>query len=205
MVKFDKIIEKLNNEILYAKENFVPIIRKESSKFLYDYVNKNQFKNILEIGTAIGFSGSIMLSASDCFLTTIDKNENLLKVAKETFERCGYSNRVNILCGDAKVVLEDLCRDKNLKFDMIFLDGAKGQYITYLPNLVKLLSDNGVIFADNVLLGGLVESNEFITHKKRAMVNHLREYLEVINKSPFETELIRIEDGIAITKYKGEL
>ena len=91
-----------------------------------------------------------------------------------------------------------------MKFDMIFLDGAKGQYINYLPILTKLLNDNGVIFADNVLLHGMVESAEKIPHKKRTMVVNLRQYLQVVSQLPYETELIRMEDGIAITKYKGE-
>ena len=115
----------------------------------------------------------------------------------------GFSNHVNMYLGDAKDVLAELKLNK-YKFDMIFLDGAKGQYINYLPTLIDLLNTDAVIFADNVLLQGMVESNEKIPHRKRTMVVNLRRYLEAVNKSPFETEIIRLEDGIAITKYKGE-
>ena len=105
--------------------------------------------------------------------------------------------------GDAKYHIQKLLNE-NKKYDMIFLDGAKGQYINYLQTLAKLLKDDGVIFADNVLLHGMVESDKKIPHKKRTMVVNLRKYLEVVNSYPYKTELIRLEDGIAITKVIGE-
>lgn len=204
MRDFESIVAILSDEIEYARSNYIPIIRDESGKFLYDFVKSKEYKNILEIGTAIGYSGSLILSASDCKLTTIEKKPELVNIAKQTFEKCGYLSRVDLICGDAKDVLKELIEREKCKFDMIFLDGAKGQYISYLPNLVKLLDKDGVIFADNIFLGGLVEGDEFVCHKKRAMVMHLRDYLETIQNPPYETEIIRMEDGIAITKYKGE-
>ena len=199
-----KLLEKLNEEIQYAKDNFIPIIRDKSAKFLYDYINANKFKQVLEIGTAIGFSGSIILSAGAESLTTIDINEKSLIVAKNTFEKLGFADRVKIYNRDAKNVLDELV-DAGKKFDLIFLDGAKGQYINYLPNLKKLLNTNGIIFADNVLLQGMVESTDKIPHRKRTMVVNLRKYLNAVNSEEFETELVRIEDGMAISKYKGEV
>lgn len=201
-MEFEKIIENLENEKCYAIDNYVPIIREKSAKFLYDFVKNNGYKNILEIGTAIGFSGSIIIGAGAEKLTTIDINSDYLEMAKNTFEKMGFDGCVEIINGDAFVVLKDLIQ-KDLKFDMIFLDGAKGQYVNYLQMLTKLLSENGVIFADNVLLHGMVESKEKIPHKKRTMVVNLRKYLDVVNSEPYETELIRLEDGIAITRYKG--
>ena len=199
-----KLLEKLNEEIQYAKDNFIPIIRDKSAKFLYDYINANKFKQVLEIGTAIGFSGSIILSAGAESLTTIDINEKSLIVAKNTFEKLGFADRVKIYNRDAKNVLDELV-DAGKKFDLIFLDGAKGQYINYLPNLKKLLNTNGIIFAVNVLLQGMVESTDKIPHRKRTMVVNLRKYLNAVNSEEFETELVRIEDGMAISKYKGEV
>ena len=202
-MEFSEVISKLSEVKQYAKENFVPIIREESAKFLYDFVKENNYKNILEIGTAIGYSGSIMMSATDAYLTTVDINEKSLAVANKNFEKMGYRDRVNIYNLDAWELINQL-RDDGCKFDMVFLDGAKGQYIKYLDVLIDLLDKNGSIFADNVLLQGMVESEEKIPHRKRTMVVNLRKYLKRVNEYPFETELVRLEDGIAITKIKGD-
>ncbi|MCI5497116.1 MAG: O-methyltransferase [Firmicutes bacterium] len=202
-MEIEKVLEKLSQQRYYARANFIPIIRDKSAVFLYNFVRDNGYKNILEIGTAIGYSGNIILSAGANHLTTIDINETYLQMAKNNFEIFGNLDKVTIINNDAKVVLKDLV-EKNQKFDMIFLDGAKGQYVSYLPDLKNLLEKNGAIFADNVLLGGMVESEDIIPHKKRTMVVNLRKYLKAVNAYPFETELIRLEDGIAITKVKGE-
>ena len=202
-MEFESILNNLTLEKEYAKVNFVPIIRQKSAKFLYDFIKTNQFKTILEIGTAIGFSGSIIIGAGVERLITIDINEDYLKMAKETFSKFGILDKIEIICGDAFDYIKKFDKE-NRKFDMIFLDGAKGQYITYLPILARLLNKNGVIFADNVLLHGMVESKEIIPHKKRTMVVNLRKYLDAINSAPYETELVRLEDGIAITRLKGD-
>ena len=202
-MEFESIVNNLVLEKEYAKANYVPIIREKSAKFLYDFLKENKFKRVLEIGTAIGYSGSIIVGAGVEKLTTIDINQDYLKIAKETFCKFGILDKIEILSGDAFDYIKNF--DKvNRKFDMIFLDGAKGQYITYLPILARLLNKNGVIFADNVLLHGMVESKEIIPHKKRTMVVNLRKYLDAVNSYPYETELVRIEDGIAITRIKGE-
>lgn len=202
-MEFEKIIEKLENERYYAKNNFVPIIRDKSAKYLYDFVKNNNFKNVLEIGTAIGFSGSIILGAGAENLTTIDINLEYLEMAKNTFSKFDFLKNTEIYFGDALKYITQF-KNENRKFDMIFLDGAKGQYVNYLPILSDLLNENGVIFADNVLLHGMVESNEIIPHKKRTMVVNLRKYLKLVNEYPYETKLLHLEDGIAITKIKGE-
>lgn len=197
------LLHKLKDEIAYAKDNYIPIIRDKSAEFLYNYVKNNKIKKVLEIGTAIGFSGSIILSAGVEDLTTIEIKESSFEIAKNTFKKLDYIDMVKMYLGDAKDVLVDL-KESGEKYDLIFLDGAKGQYINYLDTLKDLLNVDGVIFADNVLLHGMVEGNGVIPRRKRTMVNNLRKYLEVINKDPYESELIRIEDGIAITKIKGE-
>lgn len=202
-MEVEKILELLEDEECYARENFVPIIRPNSAKFLHNFVKENNVRTILEIGTAIGFSGSIMLSAGAEKLTTIDINEVTNKVARNTFAKLGFGEQVELILEDAKTVLPKLVAEKR-KYDMVFLDGAKGQYINYLPNLLKLINKDGIIFADNVLLGGMVESTEKIPHRKRTMVVNLRKYLEVVSSGELITELVRIEDGIAITRFKGE-
>ena len=201
---FDVLMNELANEKRYAKDNYVPIIRPDSAQFLYNFIQEHNIKSVLEIGTAIGFSGSIMMSAGVQSLTTIDINDKYLEIASGVFDRLGFGKRVKIIHGDAKDVLVDLVAE-GLSFEMIFLDGAKGQYVRYLPNLIKLIGSDGVIFADNIFLGGLVESKEKIPAKKRAMVNNLRLYNQRIQECDFETKIIRLEDGIAISKYKGEL
>lgn len=204
-MEFDEIMESLREEELYARENFVPIIRPNSARYLFDYIKDNKICSVLEIGTAIGFSGSIMMAGGVLKLTTIDINEKTNVIARNTFDKLGFLNNVEMFLEDAKFVLPKLV-EMNRKYDMIFLDGAKGQYINYLPYLLKLIGDKGVIFADNVLLGGMVESNEKIPHRKRTMVVNLRKYLDSVSSGNLETELIRIEDGIAITKFKeGEI
>lgn len=202
-MNFDEIENKLSELKEYARDNFIPIIRDESAKFLFDFVKENKPKAVLEIGTAIGYSGSLILSTGVDALTTIEIRRESFERARDTFLNCGFGDRVKMYLGDAKDVLAEL-KQRGCKFDMIFLDGAKGQYINYLPILIDLLNKDAVIFADNVLLQGMVESSEKIPHRKRTMVVNLRRYLEAVNKSPYETEIVRLEDGIAITKYKGE-
>lgn len=202
-MEYQEIINNLEDERSYAKEHFVPIIRDKSSKYLFDFIKKNNIKSVLEIGTAIGYSGSIILSAGAEKLVTIDINADSLNVARNTFEKLGYSDRVEIFNKDAKIVIEELLGN-GYTFDMVFLDGAKGQYYRYLPVLTKLLGNGGIIFADNVLLQGMVESQEKIPHGKRTMVVNLRKYLDIVSKYPYSTELLHLEDGIAITKIIGE-
>lgn len=203
-MNYDDLMDSLDDVRKYAKDNYVPIIRSQSAKFLYDYIKDNNIKTVLEIGTAIGYSGVVMLSAGVERLTTVDINKDYLKLATELFGKLSYSDKVEIICGDAKYVLKNLV-GCGKKYDMIFLDGAKGQYIRYLPDLIKLIGHQGVIFADNIFLGGLVESKEVIPAKKRAMVNNLRLYNARILQDDFDTQVVRLEDGIAISKYKGEL
>lgn len=200
---FDEAIEKMSAEYDFAKKNFVPIIRDKSARFLFDFVKDNGFENVLEIGTAIGYSGSIILSAGAEKLTTIDINSESLDIAKNTFSKLGFEDRVTIINDDAKLVIKEMSKNGE-HFDMIFLDGAKGQYINYLDDLKCLIGTTGVIFADNVLLHGMVETSGIIPHKKRTMVVNLRKYLDKIAKYPFESKIIRLEDGIALTRYKGE-
>lgn len=202
-MEFDALMQKLKEEIDYAKNNFIPIIRDESARFLYNYVKDNGIESVLEIGTAIGFSGSIILSAGAKKLTTVEIKESSYNKASKTFEKLKLKDSVTMYLADAKDIISKL-KEGGQKYDMIFLDGAKGQYINYLDTLKDLLLDGGVIFADNVLLHGMVESEGIIPRKKRTMVVNLRKYLEAINKYPYESELIRIEDGIAITKVKGD-
>lgn len=188
--------------IKYAKENFVPIVRPKTLELLLNSLNISKAKRILEIGTAIGYSGAQMLLSSNANLVTIEKYEKSYEIAKNNFARLGLSDRVKQYLGDAKDILKELSNNGE-KFDFIFLDGPKGQYLSYLPMLNEMLLNNGIIFADDVLFRGLVQGNEWPEHRIRTIVINLRKYLEEVNKPPFSSQLIDMEDGVCITT-KGE-
>jgi len=136
--------------IKFAKEYNVPVVRPKTLELLLKTIKENNSKRVLEIGTAIGYSGAQILQNSDANLVTIEKYEAIYEIAKNNFKRLGLSNRVKQYLGDAKEVLKDLS-DSGEKFDFIFLDGPKGQYLSYLPLLNNMLEQNGIIFADDVL------------------------------------------------------
>lgn len=189
-------LEKLEK---FAREHFIPVLLDDTRDLLIDTVSSLQPSSILEIGTAIGYSGTLMLLSTSATLTTIELSEESIAIAENTFKENGVYDRVTQLHGDAKDVLPTI----EGKFDFIFLDGPKGQYIRYLPYLENLLNQGGVIFADNVLYRGMVESTEFIPHKKRTIVVNLRKYLnEVTNSGKFDTIVHKVGDGVAISKLK---
>lgn len=190
--------------IVYAKEHGVPIIRGKSGQFLQQQIRESKPQNILEIGTAIGYSGCLMLEAYEkAHLTTIEIDQNSFNKASETFAEEGFENRVTQILGDAKEILSNLVQEGQ-KFDFIFLDGPKGQYVKYLPLCKSLLEKGGIIFADNVYLHGLVLSKEKIAHKHRTMVTNMRKFLATVQEDDdFEVAVHAIEDGIAVIKLKS--
>ncbi len=192
-----KYLEKIKN---IAKENHIPIIKDDGCDFLIEFCKQQRPKKILEIGTAVGYSGSLMLlNCPDSKLTTIEINEQSFNVAKNTFLTLNLTDRVNQILGDAKSVIKDL----NQKYDLIFLDGPKGQYIFYYDYLKKLLNSGGHIIADNVYFHGLVKGPEFVKHKLRTIVVNLRNFIQTIqNDNEVETQILDIGDGIAIIKKK---
>lgn len=186
----------------YAKENFIPIIRPKSRQILMDEVKKASPSKILEIGSAIGYSGLCMLFASSASLVTIEKDEERAAMARQNFERYNVAERVQLINDDALKVLTNLAEEGS-QFDFVFLDGPKGQYHKYLPLLTKLLVKGGTLFADNVSVMGLVDSTEPIAHKHRTMVVNMRKFLsDVSSSSQFESQILKVEDGILIAKRK---
>lgn len=192
-----KYLEQLKK---IANINHIPIIKDDGCDFLINFCKTHNPQDILEIGTAVGYSGSFMLKNSvNSRLTTIEINENSCNMAKDTFKQLQLSNRVNLILGDAKDVIKTLTN----KYDLIFLDGPKGQYVRYYPTLKSLLKPNGYIIADNVFLHGLVNGPEFVKHKHRAMVVNLRKFLEIIKEDKqVESQILNIGDGIAVIKLK---
>ncbi len=199
-----RIEEKLQELKIFARQNYVPIVRDETIKMIVKILKESNCKSILEIGTAIGYSGIIMLafSSSESYLTTIEKNEERYRQAQQNFKDANLLDRASLVLGDAYEELNKLIEDKK-KFDFIFLDGPKGQYIKYLPLLKQLLNENGILFADNILLGGLLKNELAITHKNRTMFNNMNKFLSQIqNDCDFETEIYEIDDGFLISKLK---
>lgn len=185
----------------FAKENKVPIIQKEGAKFLEFMVAMNKPKKILELGTAIGYSSILMNKAinGDCHITTIERDDNMIKYATENIKKFGLEAKIKILQGDCLEVLESL----DEKFDMIFMDAGKGHYNHFLPECLRLLEDDGIIIADNVLFRGMVASDDLVKRRKITIVKRMRTYLDLVSKDEnLITTVIPMGDGIALTKRR---
>ena len=183
-----------------ARKGYIPIIRDNTAQALINVCKEKNPKKILEIGTAIGYSGLLMLQNCQAFLYTIEKDEQRLAEAEKNFKLFGQEARVKLILDDALIALEKLCND-NEKFDLIFLDGAKGQYIKYYPLIKKLLNRDGILFTDNIYMHGMVKSEGKIAHKHRSMVVNLRKYIELLkNDKDFTTNFYDIDDGYSISK-----
>jgi predicted O-methyltransferase YrrM len=194
--------EKIYNN---AKSYGVPVIRNESHKILMDIVSHEKPKHILEIGTAVGYSGIAMLSVSDADLLTIEHNKNYAKVAKQNFKQSGDSCRAKILIGDCMIEIAKMVASKKYDdyFDFIFLDGPKAQYDLMLENLLFLLSPNGTLVADNVLFHGYVDGTlQMPTKRYKTIAKRLNQFIENCKNNPklFDFKLINTEDGIIFAK-----
>lgn len=189
-------MDKLKKEAL---ERFIPIVRDKTAQALCQQCKLLQPRKILEIGTAIGYSALLMLKSCNAQVFTIEKNHERFLEAQSNLKDYINEGRVKLFEDDASAVLEQLVLQGEM-FDFVFLDGPKGQYIHYLPNLYKLLNKNGVIFADNVKLLGLVNDESKVTHKNRAMVNNMKQFIDQIqNNGLFDTQIFDIEDGYSIS------
>lgn len=185
----------------YAKENHVPIIEAEVANFLNVIVSLQKPKRILELGTAIGYSSIIMnLAYRDAKIITLEKNKEMVEIAEKNIMDFDFNDSINVVQCDAYEYLLD-CDEK---FDMIFIDAAKGQYLKYFEESMKLINDKGIIVCDNVLFKGMVCDEEALTkrHRKITIVKRLNEFLEYIsNLEEYKTSIIPIDDGMSIS-YK---
>ncbi|MTI60897.1 MAG: O-methyltransferase [Firmicutes bacterium] len=181
-----------------ARQEYLPIISPEVGKFLRILVQIKRPERILEVGTATGYSTIWLASAAGqgVELVTIERDEERAERAKKNFHRAGISGHVNLKIGDALEILPLLRRS----FDMVFIDAAKGQYLNYLEVVLEMISSGGVIIADNVLYRGYVRKKGLIKHKRRTMVNRLKEYIDVImNHELLESTILPLGDGLAIS------
>ena len=179
-----------------AVESFVPIIRRETAALLKTMVAMKQPVRILEVGTAVGYSALLMtrVMPADAHITTIEKFEKRIPIAKANFAKAGVEDRITLLEGDAGEILAGLTGE----YDFIFMDAAKGQYIHWLPDILRLLAPGGVLMSDNVLQDGtIVESRYAVERRDR------REYLYTLkHREELETTILPIGDGVAISVMK---
>ena len=162
------------------------------------YLKGNKPHKILEIGTAVGYSAICFteILAEDGQIDTIERDTERVKEAKENIKKAEVENKINIYEGDAVEILPTL---KN-KYDVIFIDAAKGKYPFFLKEALRMLNKNGIIFADNILYKGYVMS-DYNKHKQRTAVRNLREYIKEVNENPeLETEILEVGDGLAVSR-----
>ena len=195
IVDYINSLDKGNSPVCNAIEkealaDGVPIIRKEMG-------------NLLEVGTAVGYS-SILMSENmpqNCRITTIENYEKRIPVAKNNFKRAGKEEVITLLEGDAMDILKEL----DGTYDFIFMDAAKGQYINFLPELLRLMPAGGLLISDNVLQeGDIVESRYGVTRRNRTIHTRMREYIYTLTHAEqLETSIVPIGDGITLSVKKG--
>lgn len=189
----------LNELEQFAIKTNVPVIRPQMQSFLKLLLAMKQPKQILEVGTAIGFSALLMseYGPHDCKVTTIEKYEKRIPLARENFKKAGKEDSITLLEGDAAEILKGLSGP----YDFIFMDAAKGQYIHFLPDILKLLPVGGILVSDNVLQeGDVMESRFAVTRRDRTIHSRMREYLyELKHNEQFYTDILPVGDGVTVS------
>ena len=194
-----EILDEIEKE---AIETYVPIIRKEMQSFLKLILSIKKPLRILEVGTAVGFSAILMAeyNPSDCQIVTIENYEKRIPIARENFKRAGKEKQITLLEGDAAEVLKEI----DEPFDFIFMDAAKGQYIHFMPDVMRLLKKDGILISDNVLQDGdIIESRFVVTRRNRTIHKRMRDYLyELTHHEELVTSVLPVGDGITVSVKK---
>ena len=207
LVTYINSLETGNTEILdeierEALRSDVPIIRKEMQTFLKVFLAMKRPARILEFGTAVGFSAILMAEYKPgaCEIITIENYEKRIPIARENFKRAGKESVITLLTGDAKEVLPTI----EEPFDFIFMDAAKGQYIHFLPEVLRLLKSGGTLISDNVLQDGdIIQSRFVVTRRNRTIHKRMREYLYTLtHHEELTTAVLPIGDGITVSVKK---
>ena len=189
----------LNELEEYAIKTNVPIIRPQMQSFLKLLLAMKRPAKILEVGTAIGFSALLMseYGPKDCQITTIEKYEKRIPLAKENFKKAGREEQITLLEGDATEILANL----DGQYDFIFMDAAKGQYIHFLPDILRLMPVGGLLVSDNVLQDGdVMESRYAVTRRDRTIHSRMREYLYELKHNEFlQTDILPVGDGVTVS------
>ena len=192
-------LEKIKRKAL---EDHIPIIMDDTLEVIEKELKQNPPKKILEIGAAVGYSAM-------CFseflveggrIDTIERDEERIAEAKENFKKVGVQDKIKLYEGDAVEILPTL----DDKYDMVFIDAAKGKYPFFLKESLRMINEKGIIFEDNILYKGYVMS-DYNKHKQRTAVRNLREYIKEVSENPnLETEILEVGDGLAISKIKEQ-
>ena len=191
-------LEKIKQKAL---QEHIPIIMDDTLEVVDKILTEIKPKRILEIGTAVGYSAI-------CFseylqqggkIDTIERDEERIAEARENIKKIEVEDKINIFSGDAVEILPTL----NEKYDVVFIDAAKGKYPFFLKEALRMINENGVILADNILYKGYVMS-DYNKHKQRTAVRNLREYIKEVTENPnIETEILEVGDGLAVSKIKN--
>ena len=190
-------LEKIKQKAL---EEHIPIIMDETLEVIEKYLNKNKPNRILEIGTAVGYSAICFTQflAENGVIDTIEREVDRVEEAKKNIKLAEVENKINIYEGDAVEILPTL----NNKYDVVFIDAAKGKYPFFLKEALRMINKDGMIFADNILYKGYVMS-DYNKHKQRTAVRNLREYIKEVSENPnLETEILEVGDGLAVSRIK---
>lgn len=207
IVTYIHSLEKEGSDICKEIERFsietkVPIIRKEMESFLKVMLTIRKPLNILEVGTGIGYSAILMSEfiSEDSKITTIENYKKRIPIAEENIKKSGNEKVIKLINGDATMVLKEL----NDKYDFIFMDAAKGQYINFLPDVLRLLDTGGILISDNVLQEGeLIESRYAVERRNRTIHSRMREYMYELKNNPLlETTIVPMGDGITLSVRK---
>lgn len=186
-----------------ARREDVPIIRKETSAFLKMLVAAKRPERILEVGTAVGYSALLMcrVMPENCRITTIEKFPPRIAAAKANFREAGEEERISLLEGDAGEILKGLTGP----YDFIFMDAAKGQYIHWLPEILRLLPEGGILLSDNVLQDGdVIQSRFAVERRDRTIHKRMRDYLFALtHDSRLQTSVVPVGDGAAVSVKMG--
>ena len=195
--KRSEFLEKLREKSA-LEESYAPIVQKSTEQMLITLLKIVKPRRILEIGTAVGYSAILMAEnlPEESEIITVERYEKHADIAVDNIFKAGYEKKIKVIKGEAAEVLAWL--DEG--FDFVFLDAAKGQYIEFLPDILRILNNGGVLLSDNILYKGMVEDEEKLVRRKITIVKRLRMYLEEIMNNPqLTSSIIPIGDGVAIS------
>ena len=208
VLEYLDIISPVNSQTVeeirsVAKENYIPIIKRDTENLLKFVLKMQNPKSILEIGCAVGYSAIVMLKNSDADIVTVEKMPERVEEAKKNIKYANLEDRAKIIEGDAGEILERLVNE-NKKFDFIFMDAAKAQYITWLPTVKALLKDKGIIFSDNCLQeGDLLESSFAIRKRDKTIHKRMRDYIYLLlHDEDLESWIFSIGDGVLLSRSR---
>ena len=208
VLEYLDIISPVNSQTVeeirsVAKENYIPIIKRDTENLLKFVLKMQNPKSILEIGCAVGYSAIIMLENSDADIVTVEKMPERVEEAKKNIKYANLEDRAKIIEGDAGEILESLVNE-NKKFDFIFMDAAKAQYITWLPTVKALLKDKGIIFSDNCLQeGDLLESSFAIRKRDKTIHKRMRDSIYLLlHDEDLESWMFSIGDGVLLSRSR---